>query len=48
MDANDYWLMPLIAELLSRVSTWDELRRTLKQFLWIDLIHDKDGRALFD
>lgn len=47
-DEDDGWLVPLLARQLSGESTWDGIRRLLKRFLWIDAIHDKDGRALFD
>jgi hypothetical protein len=47
-DEDDGWLAPLLARQLLGKCTWDGTRRLLKRFLWIDAIHDKDGRALFD
>ena len=47
---DDHWLLPLLRQMLPsvEVSTWAEMRVLLKKFLWIDTIHDKGGRNLFN
>ncbi|VUC27885.1 unnamed protein product [Clonostachys rosea] len=30
------------------ISTWEEIRRILKTFVWVDMIHDGIGRSLFE
>ena len=33
---------------LNGVKSWTEMRQILKSFLWIDLLHDKPGKDMFD
>lgn len=47
--SND-WLKPLmIADFrLCEIDSWCKLRDLLKSFMWIDLVHDKGGKSIFD
>lgn len=47
--SND-WLKPLmIANVrLCEIDSWCKLRDLLKSFMWIDLVHDKMGKSIFD
>jgi len=49
-DEDHHWILSLLQQLLlpNGVSTWTEMRVLLKNFLWIDTIHDKGGKGLFD
>ena len=48
--ADDAWLMPLVRVNieLCEAHNWSELRGQLKAFPWIDILHNKPGRAIFD
>jgi Fungal specific transcription factor domain len=49
-DEDDVWLMPLINELLSETGSfisWHMVRSILKDFIWIDQLHDEDGKAVY-
>jgi hypothetical protein len=48
--ANDPWLLPWMRVNidLCEAHTWSELRGQLKEFPWIDILHDKPGQAIFD
>jgi hypothetical protein len=48
--ADSAWLMPWVrANIeLCEARTWSELRAQLKTFPWIDILHDKPGRAIFE
>lgn len=47
---DEAWLVAsLRARVASiRVKRWDAMRTLLKSFMWIDLVHDQDGRRIFD
>ena len=48
--ADDVWLKPLLfANIkLHGIDSWSEMQDRLKSFLWIGLIHDRPGKAIFD
>ncbi|KAL5089488.1 hypothetical protein Trisim1_005184 [Trichoderma cf. simile WF8] len=47
---DNAWLVPWIQVnlRLCEVESWDKLRHQLKQFLWIDILHDHLGESIFD
>lgn len=47
---DDHWLLPLLFTVLqeARLTTWESVRATLRGFLWIDALHDIQGRRIFD
>ena len=49
-NEDDYWLMPLLKAALLKTGkvTWEEVQDMLKSFMWIDVLHDKDGKRVFD
>ncbi|EXJ66962.1 uncharacterized protein A1O5_09608 [Cladophialophora psammophila CBS 110553] len=48
--ADAAWLMPWMRVTieLCEAHTWSQLHRQLKAFPWIDVLHDKPARAMFD
>ncbi|CAM1509475.1 Fc.00g032140.m01.CDS01 [Cosmosporella sp. VM-42] len=48
--ADDPWLMPWVRVNieLCEAHSWSDLRGQLEAFPWIDILHDKPGRAAFD
>lgn len=48
--ADDAWLMPWLRSSieLCEAQGWNEMRGQLKEFPWIDMLHDKPGRSIFD
>lgn len=48
--ADSIWLMPWVRVNieLCEAHTWSELRPQLKTFPWIDILHDKPGRAIYE
>ncbi|KAL7904444.1 hypothetical protein GGI35DRAFT_199619 [Trichoderma velutinum] len=48
--ADDAWLVPWIQVNLKlcEAQSWNKLRHQLKQFLWIDILHDHPGKSIFD
>ncbi|UKZ48221.1 hypothetical protein TrVGV298_002457 [Trichoderma virens] len=48
--ADDVWLIPWIQVNLKlcEAESWNMLRHQLKQFLWIDILHDHLGKSIFD
>lgn len=48
--ADDHWFLPWLRSCLDTLEAnhWDELRDRMKRFLWIEVLHDKPGRAIFD
>ena len=50
LSAEDMWLLPSLRATteLCQASSWNELRGILKDFLWIDILHDRPGQALFN
>jgi len=49
-DEDDQWLMPLLRAAFRRTgtTTWEPIRDILKSIMWIDALHDKDGKRVFD
>ena len=47
--ADDPWLIACLQTIIEScgVQTWTDLRAYLKQFLWIDFLHDKPGKAMY-
>lgn len=48
--ADSAWLTPWVRVNieLCEAHTWSELRAQLKTFPWIDILHDKPGRAIYE
>lgn len=48
--ADDAWLVPWLRGNidLCEAQDWNGMHEQLKQFPWIDTLHDKPGRAIFD
>jgi len=50
-DEDDVWLLPLLKQMLARAGMkdeWGKVRGVLKALLWIDALHDKDGKRIFE
>jgi len=49
-DPQDRWLKACLQEqlVIGHITSWDELRKILKSFIWISPLHDKPGKDLFD
>jgi hypothetical protein len=49
-DEDDKWLLPRLRSQIQKngAGTWREVRTTLRNSLWIDSIHDRDGKKLYD
>ena len=47
---DNTWLRPMLQSSIYRckLGSWSELATLLKSFLWIDFVHDKPGRDIFD
>jgi hypothetical protein len=47
---DDWWLRPLFLFNVSvcGVETWEDMRKVMMEFLWIDLVHDRPGRMVFE
>lgn len=48
--SGDRWLKDHVREHLNlcQVRSWDEMRDILKSYMWINLLHDKPGKGVFD
>lgn len=48
--ADDHWLLSWLRVCLTalEVNNWDELQDKLKGLLWINALHDKPGKFIFD
>lgn len=44
------WLQPLLFVSINRcdIQSWSAMRKLLRSFLWINLVHDRPGRSIFD
>lgn len=44
------WLQPLLFVSINRcdIQSWSAMRNLLRSFLWINLVHDRPGRSIFD
>jgi hypothetical protein len=49
-NADEDWLIPQLRSQIQREgsSSWKEVRTLLKTCLWIDALHDKEGKRLYD
>lgn len=49
-NGDDRWLKPLLLVNmdLCGIHSWSEMRDLLESFMWIGLVHDKPGKAVFD
>jgi len=49
-DADNEWLLPYLRSEVQKqgAKSWSEVRNLLKKFLWIDALHDNDGKRLHD
>lgn len=47
---DDAWLKPWLRLHMDdcKVRSWDQLQDVLRSFLWIDMLHDTPGRAVFE
>lgn len=48
--SDDTWLKHSLQEhiVICKLKSWSEMRGILKSFMWIDLLHDKPGKDIFD
>lgn len=48
-ETDDEWLRPLLLDNagLCEIDSWSEMKDLLQSFLWIGLVHDKVGEAIF-
>jgi hypothetical protein len=49
-ELDEAWFMPLLIKQVRNegAKSWDEMRNILKTFLWIDALHDKEGKKLYN
>jgi hypothetical protein len=49
-SANRMWFVWAVREFASRLkyTSWDEFKKELGRFLWLDITNDRDGRALWE
>lgn len=48
-EEDDFWILPLLRKEIKdhvELRHWEDLRRVLKRFLWIDVLHDPDGKMV--
>ncbi|CZR65804.1 uncharacterized protein PAC_15704 [Phialocephala subalpina] len=47
---EDVWLKKALRKHMEicQIKSWDEMRGILKSFMWIDLLHDKPGKDIFE
>lgn len=47
---DDRWLEPLLLTNIEacKIDSWGDMQRLLDSFLWIDFVHDRDGKLLYD
>ncbi|KAJ4265363.1 hypothetical protein NW762_004651 [Fusarium torreyae] len=46
-DGNEDWLVQSIQSLTGR-QTWTEVRKRVKEIVWIDVVHDVSGREAYE
>ncbi|KAF8847825.1 hypothetical protein BDZ45DRAFT_754483 [Acephala macrosclerotiorum] len=48
--SNDSWTKEHLRKYLEicQVKSWDEMRVILETFMWIGILHDKQGKDIFD
>jgi len=49
-DPEDRWLKGCLQQHLvtCHITSWDEVRKSLKSFIWISPLHDKPGKDVFE
>ncbi|KAK3372243.1 hypothetical protein B0H63DRAFT_563697 [Podospora didyma] len=49
-DVDDYWLMPLLRDALQQagLDSWEAARAFLKNFIWVDIVHDVEGMMIWE
>jgi hypothetical protein len=49
MQPDDAWLIPTVTGTILALGlhTWEDVRRTLSKFPWVNALHDKPGQALW-
>ncbi|KAI0401042.1 hypothetical protein F4802DRAFT_446180 [Xylaria palmicola] len=49
-DEDEDWLRPLLrrAACSLELGSWDQARRSLSSLMWIDIVHDKAGKRVFE
>lgn len=47
---DDMWLKPLLLTNMgaSKIDSWGDMQGLLDSFLWIDFVHDKDAKLLYE
>ena len=47
---DNTWLQPLLEADMEAagISSWPQMQATLNSFLWINLLHDKAAKSLYD
>jgi hypothetical protein len=48
--SDDAWLIPKLrqAQLALGLNTWDDVRKLLPRYPWVDALHDKPGKELWE
>jgi hypothetical protein len=49
-DETQNWCRSCLIQILTILPfrTWTEVKATMKQFLWVDLLHDRPARVIFE
>jgi hypothetical protein len=49
-NPDEEWFLPHVRDQAKRegAKSWNQLRPLLKKFLWIDALHDRDGKVLYN
>jgi hypothetical protein len=49
-EKDDWWLRPLFVFNASvcQIETWEDMRKLVKDFLWVGLVHDKPGQRVLE
>lgn len=48
-EEDDAWILPDLRDQIRKngIDSWGQLRLVLKKYLWIDALHDGDGKVLY-
>ena len=46
-EEDEEWMLTLWRSLVAKAWGWEDARRWLKGFIWIDSLHDEEGRVMF-
>lgn len=49
-ESDDAWLLSMLSQNmgLCGIDSWSKMQEVLKAFMWIDLVHGKRGKEVFD